>query len=224
MRTGLKFKSISSTLGIAVALLHPGIGLADIIIQNVTAVTDMGSLNTNTTPDKMVDGSGLTGGSLDSFAGLHDDADSTGWKSLTTKGTITFNLGALYVLDAFGVWNHAQLDGDRGVRDVLVEISADGVNFSPLVGGPTQFARAPSAPVSAEVFTFPDVSAAYVRFDVFDGYGAINTGIAEVRFRATAASVPEPDAFSLLFTSLCLASLLLWRRRRAILAARLPRG
>src|SRR5690348_4801219 len=100
MHTGSNLKSIATTLAIAGALLHPGLGFADIIIQNVTATTDMGSLNPTTTPDKMVDGSGLTGGSLVSFAGLHDEADDTGWKSVvgTTKGTITFNLGGLYTL------------------------------------------------------------------------------------------------------------------------------
>ena len=193
------------------ALALPGIALGTAIIPNVTATTNMGSLNPDTTPDKMVDGSGLTGANFTSFAGLHDDADQTGWKSVPgiTEGFVTFNLGNLYELDAFGVWNHPQLNGDRGVQDVLVEISTNGTDFTLLPGGPTRFARS-MAPVSAEVFTFPAVAASYVRFDIIDGYGAVNTGLSEVRF--SAADAPEPGGFLLLGAGL--AGLLCYGRRR----------
>jgi len=200
------------TLVSALALVLPGVGWGTMIIPNVTATTDMGSLNADTTPDKMVDGSGLTGANSTSFAGLHDAEDFTGWKSIPgiTEGFITFNLGGLYELDAFGVWNHAQLNGDRGVHSVLVEISTNGTDFAPLAGGPTVFARAPSAPVSAQVFSFAPVAAAYVRFDVNDGYGAVNTGLAEVRFSGT-AQVPEPGGWLLLGAGL--AGLFCYRRK-----------
>lgn len=175
------------------ALIQPGIASGVTIIPNVTATTDMGSLNASTTPDKMVDGSGLTGANFTSYAGTHDAGDATGWKSTVgfTSGTITFDLQGLHLLESLGVWNHPQLDGDRGVRNVVVSTSTDGVVFTDVEGGPTAFAQK-TAPVSAQVFDFGDVLATHVRIEVIDGYGAVNTGLSEVRFDAI--PVPEPGA------------------------------
>jgi hypothetical protein len=215
MHSRMKIPSISTmALVSALVLIVPDIALGITIIPNVTAVTDMGSLNADTTPDKMLDGSGLSGADSTSFAGLHDDADQTGWKSIPgiTKGFITFNLGGLYDLDAFGVWNHAQLNGDRGVRDVFVEVSTNGTDFAPLAGGPMLFARAPAAPVSSQVFSFSPTPAAYVRFAVIDGYGAVNTGLSEVRFSGT-SDAPEPGGLLLFGASL--AGLLWYGTRKA---------
>ncbi len=199
------------------AALQPVIASGVTIIPGVTATTDMGSLNEVTTPDKMVDGSGLTRANFTSFAGTHDSFDITGWKSPvdTTSGTITFDLHGLHLLDSFGVWNHPQLDGTRGVHNVFVFISTDGVVFTDLAGAPTSFAQK-TYPVSAEVFDFADVLATHVRFQVIDGYGAVNTGLSKVRFSGTEVltPVPEPGVFLPLGTGLVGLLSYGWRRQR----------
>lgn len=206
----------------AMCILQPSPASSLTIIPGVTASTPMGSLYGVTTPDKMVDGSGLSGADWVSFSGAHDAGDATGWKSPvgTTSGSITFELHDLYLLDSFAVWNHAQIYGDRGARNVFVLTSTDGVTFTSLPDGPTQFARAPAEPVYAQVFDIADVLASHVRFDIVDGYGVEgdrgirNVGLLEVRFSGTpAAPVPEPATILLAGTGL-LATLALVRRRQ----------
>jgi hypothetical protein len=157
------------------------------VISGITVTSDMGEFSSaGALLINMVNNSGLTG---TGFSATHDAADNTGWKSPVgvTSGTVTFNLNGLYALSSFAVWNHAQLNGDRGVQSVTIETSTDGVNFQPCLGCPAVFAKKTSAPVSAEIFDFSLVEGAYVdathvRFNIANGYGAVNTGLLEVMF------------------------------------------
>jgi hypothetical protein len=149
----------------------------------VASSPDMGTCCSGGFP-AMVDGSGLA--SLSTTA-LHDCNDTTMWKSNTpiTTGELDFDLGAVFALNQIAVWNSAQVSGERGVKDVTIETSVDGVTFAALPGAPTQFAKQTSCPSPAEIFEFNPVAARYVRFNITSSWTtglASNTGIAEIFF------------------------------------------
>jgi hypothetical protein len=112
------------------------------------------------------------------------------------------------------VWN---FNGNNtvGVQGVGVSTSTDGVTFTLLAGGPTTFALgADLAPEGPQQFTFGQVAAHFVRFDITSNYGAsFTTGLSEVGFDGTPATagVPAPPTLLLgLVGAACVARL---RRR-----------
>jgi len=114
---------------------------------------------------------------------MHDCNDNTGWKSNNiTAGTVTFDLRGLHELAGLAVWNHGQLNGDRGVNVLQISSSPDGTTFERLPNSPTQLARSSICPVGAQTFTLLPVRARFVRFEIASGYGAVNTGLLEVQF------------------------------------------
>ena len=163
-------------------LCQPEPAICANVIPNVTVTSDMGeccggSLNA------MLDGSGL---SSFGYLGTHDVADNTGWKSNSVLvGFLLFDFQTSYNLQRIAIWNHGQLGGDRGVMNMTIETSQDGVNFVPLPNGPTQLTEATVTPVGAEKFILSAaVTARYVRFNITSGYGAANLGLGEVMFWA----------------------------------------
>ena len=129
-----------------------------------------------------------------------------------TSGSITFDLRGLYALDGMAVWNFNGFN-QVGVKDVIVLGSADGINFTPIDGAPTQFAiGANSASEVAELFSFSR-TASFVRFDVLSTYGNFDFALSEVMFTGSAV-VPEPSgvASAVSGTVMLLARA---RRRRA---------
>jgi len=215
----MRFLSATMVLAVFVsASLVNGTGRAA-LITGVTVSTDMGSFLS--VPENMVDGSGLTG---ELAAGTHaastEDPLANAWKSATpnTSGNVTFDLGGLFALDAFYVWNHSQnTDGSRGVNGVNVLTSTDGTNFAALVGGPASFAQqAPSAAIPAQEFLVSSVPATHVRFEILSNFnpGFTNVGLSEVQFSGTAVPIPEPSTFVLAALALAGLGFCTWRRRR----------
>ena len=98
--------------------------------------------------------------------------------------------------------------GGTGINGVVVLSSTDGVSFSPIPGGPTQFARQlANGPLPPEVFSFGAVSATHIRFEISSNWGdPSQTGFAEVHFR----EVPAPGVAVLAAAGAVAAS----RRRR----------
>jgi hypothetical protein len=122
-----------------------------------------------------------------------------------------FDLRGLYALDGMAVWNFNGFNLD-GVKDLVVLGSTDGINFTPIVGAPTQFAiGANGAAEAAELFSFSR-TASFVRLDVLSNYGSFDFGLSEVMFTGSAV-VPEPSEFAL--DAGGLVTLLTCVRRRA---------
>jgi hypothetical protein len=150
----------------------------------------------STNINNIVNGSGLSSLSL---TASHDPATPTNaWVSdnFALSGNITFNLGALYNLGGFSLWNFNANPG-VGIREVNIQSSTDGTTFTTIAGAPTVFAGGlNNAAVPAQQFSFTPVSAAYVRFQVLNNIGNIrNTGLSEVQFDSAPLSttaVPEP--------------------------------
>lgn len=126
----------------------------------------------------------------------HDCSEANSFKSSNGEltGTLTFELAAAHRVEGFTIWNSGQVDGERGVRDVAVSTSLDGVTYTPVPGGELEIAKA-GCPADAETVQFHATRAKYVRLEVKStwaedisnfGIGAIafhgmaNCGIAEV--------------------------------------------
>lgn len=142
---------------------------------------------------------------------------------------LTFDLGNLYNLTSFNIWNWCEADADaqgnitndgtvRGVRDVIIEGSVDGVIYSPI-----RAARIPKAnPLQVTTNNYLGAELAltaenvrFLQFTVTNNWAGdlantnVPAGIAEIEFNGTV--VPEPAAMSLL----AVPALALMRRRRA---------
>lgn len=165
------------------------------LITGVTASTDMGTRTGSIS--QIVDYSGLS--TPVSLTSTHDIAlPSNFWTSSigTLTGNITFNLGATYDLAGFSVWN---FNGNNtvGVKNVTIQSSLDGSNYTTIADAPTQFNRGASfASESPQLVSFTPVQASYVRFAIGSNYAnPAFTGLSEVQFdgvKVTSQPVPEP--------------------------------
>ncbi|GCA81982.1 discoidin domain-containing protein [Microcystis aeruginosa] len=146
------------------------------LIPNVTASTTIGSATPGTwNIANTVNGVGLLPSNTPSLTGSHaassGGTSANAWRSVTntyTTGTITFNFNRIYNLAGFTFWNlggSIQLAG-QGIKNVTIEYSLNGVDWTTLTGAPTSFAQGPasSGNVPAQVFDFSPVHATNVRF------------------------------------------------------------
>jgi hypothetical protein len=183
-------------------------------ITGVAATTNMGTGGGNIA--HIVDGSGLSSLSLTATHALGDNTND--WLSATLRltGQVNFDLHGTFTLVGMSVWNFSGVAlNNAGVQGVSVSTSTDGVTFTPLVGSPNTFAQGVlNAPQPAQQFTFGQVMADFVRFDILSNYGNPNvTGLLEVGFDGTpvTAGVPAPPTLLLgLVGAACVARL---RRR-----------
>lgn len=157
----------------------------------------------------LVNGSGLTGG-------LHDGDYNHAWMTDTTgePAWLVFDLGAAYDLTAALVWQYNVDFGlDRGVRDIAVSLSSDGIDFAQVLEG--TLAKADGQPAAAQELRF-DGAARYVRFDLRNNYGDQYTwtGLSEVRFDG--AAVPEPATWAMMIGGFGMIGATMRRRHRSV--------
>jgi len=185
-------------------------------ISTVTASTpDMGA-GFGTLLINTVNGAGLNTLSL---TALHDStAPNNSWVSSggILTGHVIFDLGMTFLVDSFSFWNQntggPDLSGGTGIRGVQVSTSLNGITYSPLLGGPTQFSQVTTAPAGPEIFNFAPVSTRFFQFTISSNWGdTAETGFAEVGFNN--AAIPEPTTLSLAAIG-ALAILALKRRYR----------
>lgn len=167
-------------------------------------------------PANVVNGTGLIGG-ISPTAQHNQSGSNTAWLSSASAANsqLDFDLGDLYSLSGMAFWNANGDFASRGIQTLQILSSLDGLTYSLISGSPTTFAQVPTAPSSAEIFSWTPVVARFVRFDVattFYGNGAL---VNEVLFDGDKI-VPELDGSTALipFTTMCLALLSLKRRRK----------
>jgi hypothetical protein len=146
-------------------------------------------------PENTSDESGLD--ALDQHSTEATDMWLSGMGDATPS--IQYEFDKVYKLHELWVWNSNQLVESflgLGAKDVLVETSTDGNDWTPLEDT-TQFAQATAAPdyLHNTTVSLGGVQAKYVRITINAGYGMLpQFGLSEMRFFAipTFARKPEP--------------------------------
>ncbi|MDI6451667.1 LamG-like jellyroll fold domain-containing protein, partial [Anaerobaca lacustris] len=162
-------------------------------ISNVMA-TSNGLSEGLATAQRTVDGSGLNAADQHSVEAAdmwlaRAPADEPLW--------IQYDLGRLYKLHEMLVWNYNvqfEIILGFGLKDVTVEYSADGEDWTVL--GDVQFAKATARAdyVANTVVDFGGVPARFVRLNVNSGHGMMGQfGLSEVRFLYIPAQAREPQ-------------------------------
>ena len=180
-------------------------------ITNITA-TASGTSNRQTLAEKTIDGSGLD--ELD----LHGIHVSTMWLSAGMPAWIQYEFDKAYKLHELWVWNANELIESFlgfGVKDVVIEYSANGSDWAVLDGvGP--LAQAPGADGYAanNVIDFGGATAKFVRIMINSVHGVVSqASLSEVRFlyKPVLARDPRPTVGA---TEATLDTVLDWRPGR----------
>jgi len=158
------------------------------IVATTNAVSDAGA-----GPENTVNGSGLNS------ADQHSIAARDMWLTMPGQESvyIQYEFDQVYKLHEMLVWNYNvqfELILGFGVKDVTVEYSVDGVDWTPL--GDVEFARATARAdyTSNTTVAFDGVAAKYVRLNINSGWGMLGQlGLSEVRFMYIAAQPREPQ-------------------------------
>jgi hypothetical protein len=163
-------------------------------IADVTATASSSHQDTMG-PENTVNGSGLN------EMGEHDVEPTTMWLSGMGDPTpsIQYEFDKTYKLYEMQVWNSNQIIESfigLGAKDVVIEYSADGAEWTVLEGA-TQFAQATgsSSYTANTMIDFGGVMAKFVKITISAGYGMMpQYGLSEVRFLfiPTFAREPQP--------------------------------
>lgn len=165
-------------------------------------------------PSRLIDNSGLaqalnTGDPIPGTFPTHQIADDSDgvpasdivnleirWLSVPSPDSpdvLTFDLGGVFVLDSFYLWNytenwHGSPYNDRGVGAFQLAFSRDGNLFEGAQDFNAEATPDFAEPV-AQTFSFSPVSAAFVRMSITSNNGGNLTGLSEVRFGAATESL-----------------------------------
>lgn len=196
----------------AFALVVNASASAGTIVSAVDAVVNIGGTGLGGTIEETINQNGLdqayVSGVTDFdvyLAGnpLHSPDFDTEWFSAEdqTSATVTYNLGALLLLESVALWN----EDNSGIGLLNLLYSTDGVTFLPLLAGLMPTNNPVDQPYLADVFAFTPVSAQYIRFEMSNcpqegGDGFVECAIGEVAFENVRpnGSVPEPASLALL--------------------------
>jgi len=183
-------------------------------IANVTATSNAAS-NEGVGPEKTVDGSGLN------ESGEHSIEATDMW--LCSAGDepiyLQYEFDGVYKLHQMQVWNYNvqfELMLGFGVKDVTVEYSENGTDWTVLEEAVFAQGTAMADYAANTVVDFGGVAAQYVKLTINSSYGFMPVpqyGLSEVRFMYIPASAREPQPVDGA-TNVSVASVLDWRSGR----------
>ncbi len=162
-------------------------------IANVSA-TSNGTSGAATTPERTVDGSGLN------VADQHSILSGDMWLAQAPADEalyIQYEFDGVYKLHEMLVWNYNEqfeLILGFGLKDVTVEYSEDGADWTVLGDVQLNQATAKATYMANTTVDFGGVAARLVRLTVNSGWGMMGQyGLAEVRFMYIPAQAREPQ-------------------------------
>tara|TARA_R110000787_G_scaffold81036_2_gene175940 strand:- start:97040 stop:98293 length:1254 start_codon:yes stop_codon:yes gene_type:complete len=164
----------------------------DIIIP-ISATTTL-SAAFDTSLDNTINGVGLA--EFPSLSTTHSmSVFANSFAANNEPGTIDFDLGGSYLVDGFSFWNQnffGPVPGENGIQEVIISSSNDGITYTPISGAPSIFAKVTCMECPEEQFSFPEVTASFIRFDVVNNWGEPTyVGFSEVAFSGSEAVVVE---------------------------------
>jgi hypothetical protein len=165
-------------------------GIEATVIENVINPVSATSTLTpqfGSTLDNAINGTGLD--AFPSLSATHEPTNpNNSFYAANAVGSIDFDLGGTFLVDGLAFWNtNAPGPGGTGIKDVMISSSLDGVTYTPIAGSPTVFSQVMTPTTPAESFTFAEVTASYIRFDVLSNFDGSNlVGFAEVAFSGVA--------------------------------------
>jgi hypothetical protein len=180
---------------------EPGDYAPELIVIDPAAVTASSEIpGYDRQDDYIVDGSGLTAGEHGTTAsGTMWESTGDGVGGIDPDPSVTFDLGAVYTINSFHVWNYNEgvTFTPRGVNDVSVEYGITAALGS-TVAGITNFAQATGAVdyTGEEFSTFTPFSARYIKFDINSNHGDVVKsfyGLSEVQFYSYADPLVDTD-------------------------------
>ena len=173
--------------------------------------------------ENLINGSGLSGGKHDTHWG---NMWQTDWDPI--DHWLLFDLGQNVSLQSASIWQYAAnfsypwYETDRGVKDLSISISLDGVNFTPVTDVVLErqilTAQTQNTPFGAQQVELTG-AARYVRFDLKSNHSVPGnptpwTGLSEVRFTG---AVPEAATWAMMIMGFGMVGGAM-RRRRALAA------
>lgn len=209
---------MKKTINIAIATLVAAGASQAALITGVTVESFSGQNGGfNRLASYTIDQSGFTPTTPGEVGGTHGNSPGgTMWMESNgdkTTGSIVYDLGAIYNVDKFRVWNYNENGlSNRSMNRVEVTYG-ETVALGNTIASITNFAQSPGANgYTGEEFTFATVSARYFRIESFSNYGGSETGLSEIQFNeADPVAIPEPTSTALLGLG---ALALIMRRRK----------
>ncbi len=162
-------------------------------MTNIVATSNVASDGASV-PQNTVNGSGLNAN------GEHSTNSTDMWLGLPAAGEtpwIQWEFDGVYKLDEMLVWNYNvqfELILGFGVKDVTIEYSENGTDWTALGDAVLNQATAQPTYIANTAIDFGGVAAKYVRMNVNSGYGVMSQyGLSEVRFMYIPAQAREPQ-------------------------------
>ncbi len=167
--------------------------------STITATGSSGSFNADgtalSTPDKTVDGSGLSNGEHGSTAGTYG----------VTNQWLQWDLNASYTLDSIHVWNFNINEVDIYTSNAAIPGDIGSGHWTQLGGAPVNLPAAGSPNTGFDLATatstiLPATELRHIRFEAKSNWSGSDFGISEIQFFAGAGaqggSLPGITAFS----------------------------
>lgn len=166
-----------------------------IAVADVTASSTFSTYNV----DRLIDGSGLSGG-------LHLGEWQNKWLSDANapSPTLIFNFGSVFDVSSTTIWNYGNgcCGTDRSVKDLVIEASLDNINYFSVINNAV-LTITPGDPYPGETLNL-NTTAQYFKFIINSNYGSDYTGLSEVQFDgvsvtpAPTPTIPEPSSIALI--------------------------
>jgi len=180
-----------------------------------------------------INSGGCAGCDTDINSGTHVATPTNGtmWHNADGQASglyIVYDLGAVYTVDQWRVWNHNSNEGtnenDRGIRGVVIRVSnTDTAITGAVPAGPfttlttSELAIATGAAGYTGTLYSESFTGRYFRIDSTSSWGDTGyRGLSEIRFNeAEAPPVPEPSTYALGLIGLAGLGMAIWRKRKS---------